>query len=182
MLKLAGAVGGAVLATHLARHKVSAETLPWQTGGVHDPGSLDYSWLLDNRKDGVPASLKQTKVLLLAYPRTGSSLLGELLSSSPDTSYFMEPLFALLAVGELDCEYALEGRVEKGEVPGEAVSSLMEGIYSCDKKVVGRLGEWSRVPDTSVTAVPTKACRSGKAVLTKTETTWSTVSRCSSQG
>jgi len=168
MLKLAGIVGGAVLATQLVKNKVSAETLPWQTGAVHAPGSLDYSWLLEKREDAVPASTGQSKLLLLAYPRTGSSLLGELLSSSPGTSYFMEPLFALMSVGELDWEYALEGRVEQGEVPGEAVTSLMEGIYSCDNKVVGRLGEWSRVPDTSVTAVPTKECSRGKAVLTKT--------------
>jgi hypothetical protein len=75
-----------------------------------------------------------------------------------------------MSVGELDWEYTLEGRVEEGEVPGEAVTSLMEGIYSCDNRVVGRLGEGSRVHDTSVTAVPEvpEECRSGEAVLTKT--------------
>ncbi|XP_023338570.1 uncharacterized protein LOC111709189 isoform X2 [Eurytemora carolleeae] len=35
------------------------------------------------------------QVLILAYPRTGSSLLGELLSKSPQVQYMFEPLHAL---------------------------------------------------------------------------------------
>ena len=35
---------------------------------------------------------KPTKVLILAYPRTGSSLLGEIVSAPEDTTYFFEPL------------------------------------------------------------------------------------------
>ena len=107
----------------------------------------DYAWLLERQEKRMPVEQggmgEQAKVLLLAYPRTGSSLLGELLTAAPSTSYFMEPLFGLLPVGQLDWEYALEGRLEDGEVPGEAVAALMAGIYSCEERVVDRLVAWS---------------------------------------
>jgi len=148
-----------------------AESLPWQEEGGQVPVKPDYAWLLEKpgkKVEKVEEGGKQAKVLLLAYPRTGSSLLGELLSAAPSTSYFMEPLFGLLPVGQLDWEYALEGRLEGGEVPGEAVAALMAGIYSCEERVVDRLVAWSQVPHTSVTAVPMVDCRAGSAILSKT--------------
>ena len=146
-----------------------AESLPWQEEGGKSPVRPDYAWLLERPgKVEQGDTGEQAKVLLLAYPRTGSSLLGELLTAAPSTSYFMEPLFGLLPVGQLDWEYALEGRLEDGEVPGEAVAALMAGIYSCEERVVDRLVAWSEAPHTSVTAAPLLDCTSSKAILSKT--------------
>ena len=64
--------------------------------------------------------------------RTGSTLLGELLAASPDTAYFMEPLFGLLPVGQLDWDYVLEDNIQTGRVPLEAVTALMGGVYRSD--------------------------------------------------
>ena len=163
------AVGAA--ATLVGGHRAyRAESLPWQEEGGKSPVRPDYAWLLERPKKVVEQgdTGEQAKVLLLAYPRTGSSLLGELLTAAPSTSYFMEPLFGLLPVGQLDWEYALEGRLEDGEVPGEAVAALMAGIYSCEERVVDRLVAWSEAPHTSVTAAPLLDCTSSKAILSKT--------------
>ena len=171
MLRLTGGIAGAAaaLASYPSLKKARAESLPWQREGGEAPSPPDYSWLLgQGGAVGEPLEEGQAKVLLLAYPRTGSSLLGELLAASPATSYFMEPLFALLQVGQLDWDYALEARVEAGEVPGQAVVALMAGLFSCGEGVVGRLGEWSRQPHTSVTAVPVEECRGSGALLAKT--------------
>lgn len=155
-------------------HSTRAESLPWQEeAGQQEqvPVEPDFDWLMDKKRlEKVEHGEldEQAKVLLLAYPRTGSTLLGELLSATPTTSYFMEPLFALLPVGKLDWEYALEGRLETGEVPFEAVASLMAGIYSCNKVVVDRLVEWSKAPHTSVTAVSPKECMASNMILSKT--------------
>ena len=176
MLKGFSAAFGAAatLMGGLRAHSTRAESLPWQEeGGQQEqvPVEPDFDWLMDKKRlEKVEQGEldEQAKVLLLAYPRTGSTLLGELLSATPNTSYFMEPLFALLPVGKLDWEYALEGRLETGEVPFEAVASLMAGIYSCNKVVVDRLMEWSKAPHTSVTAVSPKECMASKMILSKT--------------
>jgi len=169
---ISAALGAA--ATLVGGHRAyKAESLPWQEEGGQVPVKPDYAWLLERAGKGLAAEQggtteAQAKVLLLAYPRTGSSLLGELLSAAPSTSYFMEPLFGLLPVGQLDWDYALESRLENGEVPGEAVAALMGGIYSCDERVLDRLLTWSEAPHTSVTAVPLVNCRAGTAILSKT--------------
>ena len=135
MLRGVGAALG-VAATLVGGHRASkAESLPWQEGEGRIPVRPDFGWLLkrSGKVEQEGTVEQQAKVLLLAYPRTGSSLLGELLSAAPSTSYFMEPMFALLPLGQLDWEYALEGRMEEGEVPREAVAALMAGIYSCEQ-------------------------------------------------
>merc|ERR1711892_676156 len=165
MLRIAGSVAGLTLVSHLAGQKVKAESLPWQKEGNNNSGSLDFSWVLDKKTLVKPERKEQKKVLLLAYPRTGSSLLGELMAAQPDTSYFMEPLFAMMPVGQLDWDYVLEGRIESGEVPVEAVTALMDGIYTCNEIVIERLEDWSKVPHTSVTA---SVCRTSRTLLTKT--------------
>ena len=45
---------------------------------------------------------------------------------------------------------------------------MMAGISSCEEPVVERLVAWSKVPHTSVTAVPMVDCRAGTAILSKT--------------
>jgi len=176
MLRVAGSVAGLGILSYSCR-TLKAETLPWQTGDSTGPLSLDYGWLLDNNTSTADGGdhpdtadggdHPSTKVLLLSYPRTGSTLLGELLASHSSTSYFMEPLFATLSVGQLDWDYALEGKIESGEVPGAAVTALMEGIYSCNKTVLDRLEDWSLVPHTSVTSVPARVCQSSDTLLVK---------------
>ena len=171
MLRVLGAAAGAAATLAGGQRAYRAESLPWQEEGGRVPVRPDFAWLLDRPGQGPVeggGQGEQAKVLLLAYPRTGSSLLGELLSAAPSTSYFMEPLFGLLPVGQLDWEYALEGRLEGGEVPGEAVAALMAGLYSCEERVVGRLVAWSEAPHTSVTAVPPEDCRASTALLSKT--------------
>jgi len=177
MLRLAGAAAGLGILSYSCK-TLQAETLPWQTGDSAGPVSLDYAWLLDmNTRDGDDSTKDggdhpsdnnpRTKVVLLGYPRTGSTLLGELLASHSTTSYFMEPLFATLGVGQLDWDYVLEGKIESGEVPGAAVTRLMQGIFSCDETVLARLEDWSLVPHTSVTTVPATTCRSSETLLVK---------------
>merc|ERR1711892_1538153 len=168
MLRIAGSIAGLTLVSHLAGQKVKAESLPWQKEGNNSPGSLDFSWVLDKKTLVKPERKEQNKVLLLAYPRTGSSLLGELMATQPDTSYFMEPLFAMMPVGQLDWDYVLEGRIASGEVPVEAVTALMGGIYTCNEIVIDRLEDWSKAPHTSVTAVPTSVCGTSRTLLAKT--------------
>ena len=131
MLRLAGSLAGLSLASHLSR-EARAESLPWQTevNRSRSPVSLDFTWVLDKKNLVEPVVDNQNKVLLLAYPRTGSTLLGELLASDPRTSYFMEPLFAMMPVGQLDWDYVLEGKINRGEVPKEAVAALMDGIFT----------------------------------------------------
>ena len=90
------------------------------------------------------------------------------MAAKPETSYFMEPLFAMMPVGQLDWEYVLEGRIESGEVPVEAVTALMDGIYTCNEIVIDRLEDWSKAPHTSVTAVPASVCGTSRTLLTKT--------------
>ena len=98
---ISAALGSA--ATLVGGHRAyKAESLPWQEEGGQVPVRPDSAWLLERAGKGSAAEQggttgAQAKVLLLAYPRTGSSLLGELLSAAPSTSYFMEPLFGLLA-------------------------------------------------------------------------------------
>ena len=160
MLRLVGSLAGLGLATQLAGQKaVKAESLPWQTEKTKTPVSLDFSWLLGRKEEVRGGPGGERKVLLLAYPRTGSTLLGELLAAQPQTSYFMEPLFGVMPVGQLDWDYALEGMIETGQVPMEAVMALMAGLYSCDETVTARLEEWSHAPHTSVTAVSPSICR-----------------------
>ena len=171
MLRLAaGSAAGLSLASLLAGRKVKAESLPWQTedSHSHSPVSLDVSWLLSSKGEVRPEAVAQRKVLLLAYPRTGSTLLGELLAAQPDTSYFMEPLFGLMPVGQLDWDYVLEDKIETGQVPLEAVTALMGGLYRCEETVTARLEEWSQAPHTSVTAAPATVCRDSAILLAKT--------------
>jgi len=170
MLRLAGSLAGLGLASHLAGQKVKAESLPWQTEESHSrsPVSLDFSWVLDSKARESPSADTPSSVLVLAYPRTGSTLLGEILAAHPHTSYFMEPLFAMMPVGQLDWEYVLEGKIERGEVPSVAVTALMQGIFSCEESVVTRLEDWSKAPHTSVTSAPLAVCRSSNSVLAKT--------------
>ena len=141
--------------------------MPWQTGGNQEPVSLDFSWVIEKKTRAEEEVKGQRKVILLGSPRTGSTLLGELLASHSQTSYFMEPLFAMMPLGQLDWNYVLEGKIERGEVPLAAVTALMEGIFSCDQTVIQRLEDWSRVPHTSVSSVPVSVCRSSQNLLAK---------------
>ena len=168
MIRLVGSLAGLSLATHLAGQKVKAESLPWQTEDNVSPASLDFSWLLGSKGEVRPEARAGRKVLVLAYPRTGSTLLGELLAAGPETSYFMEPLFAVMPVGQLDWEFALEDKIETGQVPLEAVTALLRGVFSCEETVTGRLEQWSQAPHTSVTAVPATVCRESRTLLAKT--------------
>jgi len=166
MFRAVGSVAGLGLLSYSWK-RLKAETLPWQTGDSQGPVSLDYSWLLGDKTGGDGGVSIQKKVMVLGYPRTGSTLLGELLAAHPNTSYFMEPLFATMSVGQLDWDYVLEGKIETGEVPREAVTCLMEGIYSCNETVIEKLEDWSRVPHSSVSSVPASICRSSASLLTK---------------
>ena len=83
-----------------------------------------YFWFwFSQYKIRLPAtSTSRVKVLVLSYSRSGSSLLGDLLSLSPSSSYYFEPLWQ----HRLDCD-------SRGNNSG--VVSLMEevigGIFDC---------------------------------------------------
>ena len=74
----------------------------------------------------------------------------------------------MMPVGQLDWDYVLEGKINRGEVPKEAVAALMDGIFTCDEVVVKRLEDWSQTPHSSVTSAPVDVCRSSRSVLAKT--------------
>ena len=50
-----------------------------------------------------PRNSPVPRVLLLAYPRSGSSLLGEILSVLPNSTYFFEPLHSFRDKGPFIC-------------------------------------------------------------------------------
>ena len=176
---VAGGLGlglaGSCLKYHMEkRNNIKAENkevLPWYKDSKNDKRTknLSYDWLLQipKEKDNVP-NCSQNKVLILSYPRSGSTFLASVLSSSSSTAYYMEPLFALMPLGQLDWDYFLEESITRDAEARLAVNNLMKGIYDCNTEVTGRLVEWSNVEHTSVTAEGSDECLRSKNILVKT--------------
>lgn len=65
-------------------------------------------------------------VLLLAYQRSGSSVMGEILSAHPNASYFFEPLI------EITCKRQISDR--------DGILSALKRIYQCDSNTLEMIG------------------------------------------
>jgi len=132
---------------------------------------LDYDWLLPiQEKKPSNGVAPKNKVLLLTYPRSGSTYTGSVLSASQSVAYFMEPIFSLLPVGEADWDYFLESAITNNDQVKPVIQKLMEGLYSCNEAVLERMnilgdGAWTSV---TVKASVFEECSEAKTVLVKT--------------
>ena len=145
------------------------ETLPWNKENLVKKKIVELDWLIHKNVNDLESGVKTPrKTLLLSNVRTGSSFTADVLSSSPSTSYFMEPLFALMPLGQLDWDYFLEGAITDNPRAKAAVKNLMEGIFRCDKEVTSRLEEWSNTEHNIIAAVGTEECLASRDVLVKT--------------
>ena len=76
----------------------------------------------------VAEQIERTNILLLAYPRSGSSFLGDLLSAGETALYLFEP-FKVLIPGSV--EKQLDENMD-GTVLQLQVKNYLEGMYDCD--------------------------------------------------
>jgi len=176
-LFLVGGVGVLGVLNESAKNRlISAEVeakeeFPWEAK-TQKKKSLDLDWLkfLQEKEAHHTTENEKKKILLLAYPRSGSTFTGDVLSASKSLSYFMEPIFSLIPVGEADWDYFLEDVISKDRQMQSVIQNLMEGIYSCDEAVLERLtrlgnDDWASI---TVKAAEIEKCKEAKAVLTKT--------------
>ncbi|XP_043200098.1 uncharacterized protein LOC122369427 [Amphibalanus amphitrite] len=59
-------------------------------------------------------------IILSSSPRSGSSLLGEILSTSPNTAYFFEPFY-----------YHVKNNISVSRLPGEEVQQTLRQLLTC---------------------------------------------------
>jgi len=172
LVRLVGGVSGCVgVGTWVSGRNLcqAEETLPWYKDSVEKNKIVSLSWLLDkNEKDTKLEDQSNNKVLLLSYVRSGSTFTAEVLASSPATSYYMEPLFALMPLGQLDWDYFLEGAITDSPEASIAVRRLMEGIFQCEEEVVRRLEDWGSTEFNIIAADTREKCMDSRNVLVKT--------------
>ena len=116
---------------HKYKHKPNKIHKPLKPNKNHKPFQTvqysDISEIVDNILNHttnwyLPGKKKQVKVLVLAYQRTGSSFLAQLLAFG-NATYFFEPDYLLLK-GEYNLEYR------------ELVSGFLDKIFGCDEPVM----------------------------------------------
>ena len=77
---------------------------------------------------------KPVKLLILAYPRTGSSFTGEILSTSEDTAYVFEPLHQIKPFGHpIDVVSTWNKSVEN------FVENYVNNLFNCDNETLTEL-------------------------------------------
>ena len=77
---------------------------------------------------------KPVKLLILAYPRTGSSFTGEILSTSEDTAYVFEPLHQIKPFGHpIDVVSTWNKSVEN------FVENYVNKLFNCDNETLTEL-------------------------------------------
>ena len=89
------------------------------------PKTLDF--ILEN-------DLKKTKILIIAMPRSGSSLLGKVLSANPDTFYFFEP-FHQSYIKDVT-------RIDQVKMDTEYMKNFVERVYDCQEVIVKILAQY----------------------------------------
>jgi len=142
------------------------ETLAWNNQTIEKTKLLDFNWLPNKIEESSDKTVGKT--LLLSYVRSGSTFTAAVLSANPSTSYFMEPLFSLMPLGQLDWDYFLEDSITDNPAGKEAVMKLMTGIFSCDEVVTEQLKKWSETEFNIIQAVGKQQCDDSKNVLAKT--------------
>jgi len=91
--------------------------------------SLEVFWPSGGRLND--ATKRPVKVLVLAYPRSGSSLVGELIATLPNASYFFEPLHSFPA--------RVRQRWKNQLTPNrEIFTSFMWDLFSCRPAAIAR--------------------------------------------
>ena len=77
---------------------------------------------------------KPVKLLILAYPRTGSSFTGEILATSENTSYVFEPLHQIKPFGyPIDVVSTWNTSVEN------YVENYINNLFNCDNETLTEL-------------------------------------------
>ena len=92
---------------------------------------------------------KQIQILLLSYSRSGSSLLGTLLSLHPSTAYFYEP-FKKIELINSQCQY----RFDSSEV-SDLIEETLGGIFKCDDTVLKKIKKSPKCKKTNITVIKT---------------------------
>ena len=88
-----------------------------------------YYWFSQYKIKLPATSTNRVKVLVLSYSRSGSSLLGDLLSLSPSSSYYFEPLRRL----KLKCRE----RLNNTEIQ-PLLETIIGGLLDCRPGVYNR--------------------------------------------
>jgi len=81
---------------------------------------------------------ERTQILLISYSRSGSSLLGQLLVASPDSSYYFEPFYRQT----YNCEVQDRDQT-KEEI--DRVESLVTGLLGCDRETVAEMDRFTEL-------------------------------------
>lgn len=77
---------------------------------------------------------KIVKLIVLAYPRTGSSFTGDILSSSSNSTYMFEPLYGIKPFGE-----PVDNWATWNQSVVAFVEDYMNKLFNCDNTVLSRL-------------------------------------------
>lgn len=133
----------------------------WKMNESHDIRPLGICEFRTNGKVTVSRN-SNVHVLLMAYPRTGSSFLGELLSLGSDVFYLFEPSF----------EFVLRRNLTKIETSVE----LLSRIFNCHHGTLEMLMPpvkplvfyWKKATRNSTSREMIKACKSSPIKIIKT--------------
>jgi len=104
---------------------------------IHQKALLDATSILNLKtsmvwsSDYSKMSPELHKLLILAYPRSGSSFTGDILSASPNSSFIFEPLYHFEPFGHpIDVWSHWNSSVRNH------VRDYMEALFECDNKTV----------------------------------------------
>lgn len=81
-------------------------------------------------------NITQIKILILAYPRSGSSLTGEVLSAAPKAGYIYEPLHQVAPFGK-PVDFLPSWNVSVKAF----VQDYIEGLFHCNEEYISKLAQ-----------------------------------------
>lgn len=94
----------------------------------HQREVLEATSILGKSIRQIEPEKKVTKLLILAYPRTGSSFVGDILSAHPNSSYLFEPLYEYFPYG-----YSVDYWPTWNSTVRDIVEEYMEKLFNCDE-------------------------------------------------